>query len=460
MPTGLTARMAPFNGFDGYDATDDVGGVVIFSEDITERRQMEEEVRQSEDRFRTMANAIPQLAWIAEADGYIFWYNQRWYDYTGTTPAQMQGWGWQSVHNSETLPGVLERWKNSIATDKPFDMVFPLRGADGSFRDFLTRVMPVKNENGDVVQWCGTNTDITEQKMMENEVRKSRDELELRVQERTTELKKNAEELRLLNQQLQASNRELEEFAFVTSHDLQEPLRKIQAFGDRLRLESAGSLNEKSLDFLGRMEKSASRMQILIRTILDYSRIAICHRPFSPVGLNSILVEVQSNVLEQLTRVGGKIAVDSLPTIEADRVQLEQLFENLISNALKYHRPNVPPLVRIHTNGAGEDGICSISVEDNGIGFDERFVNKIFAPFQRLHARKEYEGTGIGLAICRRIVERHNGSIVAKSSPGHGSTFILTLPLRHEGAEYRDSTEGCEEIFNTWDMKKIEEEKS
>jgi light-regulated signal transduction histidine kinase (bacteriophytochrome) len=301
-----------------------------------------------------------------------------------------------------------------------------------------------RGEDGKPTGFLEVNRDITARKQAEDA------------------LKGYAEKLKLLNQQLQTSNRELEEFAFVTSHDLQEPLRKIQAFGGRLRLESAGCLNEKSLDFLGRMEKSASRMQTLIRTILDYSRIAICHRPFSPVALNSVLVEVQNCVSEQLTRASGKIAVDSLPAIEADRVQMEQLFENLVSNALKYQRPDVPPLVRVYANsavGAGEDGMCSICVEDNGIGFDERFVNKIFAPFQRLHGRKEYEGTGIGLAICRRIVERHNGTIVAKSTPGRGSIFIVTLPARHKGAEYREFTENCREIRQHHDMREIEEEK-
>ena len=151
------------------DGTGNLIGVVLVFHDVTEKRQNLTALRESEERFRVMANSMPQLAWIAEADGYIFWYNQRWYDYTGTTPEQMQGWGWQSVHDPEALPGVLERWKDSIATGKPFDMVFPLRGADGSFREFLTRVMPVRDANGDVIRWCGTNTDITEQKRMEED---------------------------------------------------------------------------------------------------------------------------------------------------------------------------------------------------------------------------------------------------------------------------------------------------
>ena len=134
----------------------------IYAREITKRKRAEEKIQESEERFRTLANAIPQLAWIAKSDGYIFWYNQRWYDYTGTTPEEMEGWGWQRVHDPEVLPQVLEKWKDSIATGLPFDMIFPLRGADGEFRPFLTRVMPLKDASGQVIQWFGTNTDITE----------------------------------------------------------------------------------------------------------------------------------------------------------------------------------------------------------------------------------------------------------------------------------------------------------
>ena len=146
---------------------------------ITERKRAEEALKDSEERFRTMANAIPQLAWIARGDGYIYWYNQRWYDYTGTTPEDMEGWGWQSVHDPEVLPQVLEQWRASIATGRPFDMVFPLRGSDGQFRQFLTRVMPMKDADGQVIQWFGTNTDITERQRAEEALRRSYQRLDL-----------------------------------------------------------------------------------------------------------------------------------------------------------------------------------------------------------------------------------------------------------------------------------------
>ena len=158
--------------------------VRLYAVDITGRKQAEAALGDSEERFRTMANAIPQLAWIARGDGYIYWYNQRWYDYTGTTPEDMEGWGWQSVHDPEVLPEVLEQWRASIATGRPFDMVFPLRGADGHFRQFLTRVMPMKDADGRVIQWFGTNTDITERQRAEEALRRPGD----LVAERPTEL--------------------------------------------------------------------------------------------------------------------------------------------------------------------------------------------------------------------------------------------------------------------------------
>ncbi len=400
-------------------------GTSGYARDITERKQMEEELRESEERFRSMANAIPQLAWIAEADGYIFWYNRRWYDYTGTTPEQMQGWGWQSVHNPGTLPDVLEQWKDSIATGKPFDMVFPLRGADGSFREFLTRVMPVKNANGDVVQWCGTNTDITERKMMEAELRKSRDELELRVQERTAELNS-------YMARLEQSNQALQDFAAIASHDLQEPLRKVTAFGNMLKQKCGSSLGEQGNDYMARILKANQRMQSLLTALLEYSRLSTKTNPFVEVNLSNLIGEVLSDLEIRIAKTGGQVHVGILPVISADPTQMRQLFQNLIGNALKFHKEGEKPLIKIQSSTNKQ--MIRISVEDNGIGFDEKHLERIFAPFQRLHGRSEYEGTGMGLAICKKIVERHGGSITAKSTPGKGSLFVIDLPLRQAGS--------------------------
>ena len=258
-------------------------------QDITRHKEMEEALRESEERFRVMANSIPQLAWIAKADGYIYWYNQRWYEYTGTTPEQMEGWGWQSVHDQDALPAVLERWKESIATGKPFDMVFPLRGVDRNFRQFLTRVQPVKNADGDVIQWCGTNTDITERKQMEDELRKSRDELELRVRERTVEL-------RHYMSRLEESNQALEDFASIAAHDMKEPLRKVISFGNMLRQKYKDLLGQTGNDYLNRMLDATQRMKSLLVGLLEYSRLSTKADPFVEVDLINIIGEVLSDL--------------------------------------------------------------------------------------------------------------------------------------------------------------------
>jgi PAS domain S-box-containing protein len=389
---------------------------------ITERKQMEEQLRESEERFRTMANAIPQLAWIAQADGYIYWYNQRWYDYTGTKPEQMEGWGWQSVHNPETLPDVLEQWKNSVATGKPFDMVFPLRGVDGNFRQFLTRVQPVKNAAGEVVQWCGTNTDITERKQMEEELRKSRDELELRVCERTARLNS-------YMTKLEQSNQALQDFASIASHDMREPLRKVISFGNMLRQKFGDALGQPGNDYLNRMLHATERMQSLLTGLLDYSRVATASEQYKKIDLSDLVDEVLSDLELRIVKTSGEIHVETLPVVSANSTQMRQLFQNLIGNALKFHKPGVKPIVQIRS-APNSDSVCQIIVEDNGIGIEEQHLEGIFAPFHRLHGRSsQYEGTGMGLAICSRIVERHGGSITARSTPGVGTSFIVQLPL-------------------------------
>jgi PAS domain S-box-containing protein len=248
-------------------------------------------------------------------------------------------------------------------------------------------------------------------------------------------------ELKIYAAKLERSNRELESFAYMASHDLQEPLRKVQAFGDRLKAKYGGVLGDQGLDYLERMQNAGVRMQTLINDLLTYSRVTTKAQPFVSVDLAQVVRGVLSDLETRIEQVGGRVEVGDLPAIEADPTQMRQLLQNLIGNALKFHREGETPVVKIHAetlNGRGEgavgvcpgDGLCQIVVEDNGIGFDEKYVERIFQVFQRLHGRSEYEGTGIGLATCRKIVERHGGSITAKSAPGQGATFIVTLPVR------------------------------
>ena len=256
--------------------------------------------------------------------------------------------------------------------------------------------------------------------------------------------RKRAEEaLRRAVTDLARSNKELVQFAYVASHDLQEPLRKILAFGDRLKdaCTGAGALSTSGRDCLERMLGASRRMEALIDGLLAYSRLGARTSPRAAVDLSEVVQAVLSDLEVQVRKVGGRVETGDLPTVEADPTQMRQLLQNLIGNALKFHRPDEPPVVKVHGEVLGAEGTpaasgapmerhCRIIVEDNGIGFDEKYAERIFEVFQRLHGRAAYEGTGVGLAICRRIVERHHGSIVARGSPGQGATFVVTLPLR------------------------------
>jgi signal transduction histidine kinase len=288
---------------------------------------------------------------------------------------------------------------------------------------------------------------------VEEELRRGRDALEATVLERTASLKKvnddlvteiaerrrAEEELQTYSRRLLRSNRELQEFASVASHDLQEPLRKIQAFGDRLQVKCADSLGEQGRSYLEPMLAAAGRMRSLINDLLTFSRISTKAQPFEKIDLQRVAGEVASDLEGRIEETGASVEFDGLPVLDADAMQMRQLLQNLIANAIKFHRPDVRPVVRVSgrvrpsrvvkIGDPSEPGSCEIAVQDNGIGFDEKYLDRIFNVFQRLHGRGEYEGTGMGLAICRKIVERHGGTITAKSEAGTGSRFIIELPI-------------------------------
>ncbi len=657
------------------DADGNIIGSVSVIRDITENKQIQENLLESEERFRTMANAIPQLAWIAQSDGYIYWYNERWYAYTGTTPEQMEGWGWQSVHDPELLSKVLEQWKASIATGQPFDMEFPLRGADGLYRQFLTRGYPLKGANGQVLQWFGTNTDVTELKEVERALREARDNLEERVKERTAELEKaynsleksenglaeaqrishignwdwdiitdkiylsdevyriygyypqefdvtydlflrylhpddrdhvddvfnkaskenpisidyriildNGEErvihakgeviynkenvrvrtrgtfqditerrkaeekiktlanvvessndaivtesldgiiaswnigaeqifgysseeilgkdtsilepdnltgeikqliekvkqgekiqryetlrlrkdgttiniavtispvfdstgkfeaisaisrditerkkaekiLKLKLEELRRSNEELEQFAYVSSHDLQEPLRMISSYLQLLQRRYQGKIDDKADKYIYYAVDGAARMQVLINDLLEFSRVTSRAEEPKTTDSELILNQVLSNLELFIKENKATVSHDTLPEVVVDNTQLAQVFQNMIANGIKFHGEGAP---KIQISAEKKANEWVFSVQDNGIGIDPRYSEKIFEVFKRLHKKEEYPGTGIGLAVCKKIVERHGGRIWVESKLGEGSTFYFTLPI-------------------------------
>jgi signal transduction histidine kinase len=240
-------------------------------------------------------------------------------------------------------------------------------------------------------------------------------------------------------EQLARSNAELEQFAYVASHDLQEPLRKIEAFGDRLKTKCSKDLSDRGVEYIDRMQNAAGRMRILIQDLLEFSRVATKSQPFSTVNLKEVVAGVLSDLETRIDETQSAIHVGELPILDADPLQMRQLFQNLLGNAMKFRRIEEPLKIEIkskslqitESNGQpkGMD-VCQITVTDNGIGFEQKYTDRIFRVFQRLHSRSDYDGTGIGLAVCTKIVERHSGSITAESTPGQGATFIVTLPFQ------------------------------
>jgi PAS domain S-box-containing protein len=285
-----------------------------------------------------------------------------------------------------------------------------------------------RDDKGEVLGTVGVTRDIHEMKLVQEALRHSE------------------EKLRQFATQLERSNRELQDFAYVASHDLQEPLRKIVVFGERLREKNSEALGPEALDYLDRMQKAAGRMQTLINDLLTFSRVTTKAHPFVPVNLAEIASEVVNDLEGRIELVKGRVELGALPVVDADALQMRQLLQNLIGNALKFRRPEEPPVVKVEAQiiphpVMPEKKLCRLTVSDNCIGFDEKYLDRIFNVFQRLHTRNEYEGTGMGLAIVRKIALHHGGDITAKSKPGQGSTFILTLPVVHPKEARDENTE-------------------
>lgn len=580
-------------------------------------------------RLQFMADAMPQLVWITRSDGYHEYYNQQWYDYTGTKSGETDGEGWRELLHPDDRDRAWKIWHHSLKSSEPYEVQYRLYHAPSeTYRWVIGRALPFRDKTGAIVKWYGTCTDIHEQKHsaeiqrfladvskqlaasldytlmlkqitklcvpvvadwctidlyseergfeqvsvahadmkkvkvardyrkhnpvdinnptglpnvirtgksefyphisnemleqyiedettlafmkslnlhsiiiapirisdevvggmsfissdsgryytqadlemveelvarislsmtnsklyeeaqadlkkrqeLEKELRLEQQKLESRVKERTRQLEITNEglhneitkrqqvekALQVYGEDLARSNAELEDFAYVASHDLQEPLRKIQAFSDLLVTEYGDSLGEGSA-YIERMQAAAQRMSILIQDLLAFSRVSTKPSAPKPVNLKEIVDDVLLDLEMRIKEVGGRVEVGKLPVVKADPTHMRQLFQNLIGNALKFHKADGLPIVTVSAKSVGGKW-HEIRVVDNGIGFDEKYLEKIFAVFQRLHGRSTYDGTGIGLAVCRKIVERYGGTITAESAKNQGATFIVRLP--------------------------------
>jgi PAS domain S-box-containing protein len=505
----------------------------IVCHDIAARGLAEDALREGEERFRNLANNISQLAWMADEKGSIFWYNQRWFDYSGTTLEEMAGWGWQKVHHPDHVQRVLAKINRCFRNGELWEDTFPLRARDGTYSWFLSRAVPIRDSEGKVLRWFGTNTDISARKEAETHLAQmegryrglleaapdamvvvnpsgeivllnvqaekqfgyTRDELvgqkvkniipegfaERLIADGTrsaadalaqqigtgielvgrckdgsefpleimlsplessegilvtaairdiSERKKSEEHLVKTVGELKRSNEELQQFAYVSSHDLQEPLRMVASYTQLLAKRYKGRLDSDADEFIAYAVDGCNRMQGLIQDLLAYSRAGTNGKALCEVSGEDALQGALTNLRITMVQSGAVVTHDPLPVVRTDATQLTQVFQNLVGNAIKYRSAEVP---RVHVSATKKGGNEWIfSVRDNGLGIAPQYFERIFILFQRLHGRNEFEGTGIGLAICKKVVERLGGSIWVESQLDKGSTFYFALPERDE----------------------------
>ncbi|KAA0993652.1 hybrid sensor histidine kinase/response regulator [Dyadobacter aurulentus] len=395
-------------------------------QEIETRKDAQEELALRMQELRFILESLPQIAFTIKTDGKIEYVNEHWFQFST-----------ESGIFPETHPDdhFFDRWEAHFRSGTEFTSEARLKHLETKdYRYFLLKIIPVF-QHGEIIRWVGTFTDIHQQKIA-NEL------LEHKVELRTRELLDK-------NSELEITNHELQQFAWVVSHDLKEPLRKIQTFSHLLK-DKYLSDNTEATSYLNRSINSSARMSRLISDLLDYSRLSV-KAFFQPTDLNMLISELLLDFDEVIAEKNAMVQVDKLPVVDTIPSQIRQVFQNLISNALKFSKKDVTPVIRIKADLiAGKDvsaepsadGVfCRITIADNGIGFDEKFLDRIFVIFQRLNNLSSYEGTGIGLAIAKKIMDKHNGLISAQSTENEGAKFILIMPLVQDQARKETNLE-------------------
>jgi PAS domain S-box-containing protein len=351
------------------------------------------EVEHERARFQFMAESMPQKIFTATADGGVDYLNGQWMDFTGLTFEQMKGWGWTGFVYPDDLENSVRVWKDAIETGEPVTLQQRFRRADGQYRWHLTRAHAMRDQSGAVTMWIGSNTDIHEQKETEEELRRA--------------------------------NEDLQQFAYSASHDLQEPIRNVAVYSDIVARRYQDLLDDEGRQFLAFLKEGGHRLATLVNDLLAYTRASMAELSETSSDAGEALTNSLTTLAGLIRESGAEITAGQLPVVRMGAVHLQQVFQNLVGNAVKY-RSDEPP--RIHVSAQPSGSAWQFTVQDNGIGIDPRYKEKIFGVFKRLSNDRKYSGTGIGLAICQRIVERYGGRIWVESAPGKGAAFRFTIP--------------------------------
>jgi signal transduction histidine kinase/DNA-binding NarL/FixJ family response regulator len=385
--------------------------------EIEYRKKAQDELAVSMNELRSVMESLPLIAFTIAKTGEIEYVNEQWYAYSKTHAA------FPNVHPDDDY--ISKKWEEYFNRGLEFSCEVRLKKLNAdSYRYYFLKIIPIYS-NKEITKWVGTFTDIHQQKTI-NEL------LEQKVKERTTDLSEK-------NEELETKNHELQQFAWVASHDLKEPLRKIQTFNYLIKDQYLQN-NAEAVFLIDKSIKSSQRMSSLIDNLLNYSLLST-DALFQPTDLNAVVQEILADLEITINEKKAVINFANMPVIDAIKSQIRQVFQNLVSNALKFSNKDIAPVIHITADYCNDKdpnspslekgAYCRIKFSDNGIGFDEKFIDRIFVIFQRLHTRDTYEGTGIGLAITKKIIDKHNGSISAKSKLNEGATFTLILPVKN-----------------------------
>ena len=378
------------------DRAGNIIGASKIARDITERRRIEEALRASQASFRQLADSMPHMVWTARPDGYLDYYNERWYEFTGFSREDSSGTIWRRIVHPDDLQRVGHAWEEALKSGNPYTIECRLWDrTEERWRWFLGRALPIRDAHGNLVKWFGSSTDIDDQKRAEDDLRRA--------------------------------NTDLEQFAFSATHDLQQPLRAIKVYSELLTKTCGPSIQGEGQQYLGHLRRGASRLEMLVHDLLTYTKVSQFERPEGNADAGEALNSTLANLSSAIQEVEADITSDPLPSVRLYDAHLQQLFQNLIVNAIKYRSSDRRPRVHVSADRQGDEWVFAIN--DNGIGIAPDYWETIFGLFKRLHTNDEYSGTGIGLAICRRIVDRYHGRIWVESEPGKGSTFRFTVPI-------------------------------